>query len=264
MQKQYLLTNRSRGSILLPAMKSNKTSSSHKTVSEHSPVENQVLMVTEIGGLVKDLDMLVISSPQDELYNRLIKRTFDIAFSSLVIVFVLSWLYPIIALLIKLESKGPVIFRQERSGKHNESFWCLKFRSMHVNEESHHKQASRNDNRITKIGSFLRRTSLDEFPQFLNVLIGDMSIVGPRPHMLKHTEQYRDVVDNYMARHFLKPGITGWAQINGYRGETTALDAMVKRVQHDIWYLENWSALLDIKIIFSTAYQVLIGDKNAF
>jgi len=202
--------------------------------------------------------------PQEERYNRYIKRTFDLIFSCFVLFFILSWLYPLLAILIKLDSRGPVIFKQHRSGRDNKSFWCYKFRSMRVNSDCHHRQASRNDDRITALGRFLRRTSLDEFPQFINVLIGNMSVVGPRPHMLKHTEQYRHVIKNYMVRHYSKPGITGWAQINGYRGETLQTEAMEKRVEHDIWYLENWSVYLDIKIILRTTSQVLRGHINAY
>jgi len=219
-------------------------------------------------GVQKPPDVTVIrlksAYPQEEPYNRYIKRTFDILFSLFVLIFVLSWLYPLLAILIKLDSKGPVIFKQHRSGRDNKSFWCYKFRSMRENKDSHHKQASRHDDRITKLGRFLRSTSLDEFPQFINVLIGNMSVVGPRPHMLKHTEQYRHVIKNYMVRHYSKPGITGWAQINGYRGETHQTDAMEKRVEHDIWYLENWSVYLDIKIVLRTISQVLRGHINAY
>lgn len=220
--------------------------------------------VDEMNNLVKEALIFSIPSPQDEVYNRYIKRVLDIVFSLFILLFVFSWLCPLIAVLIKLESKGPVIFRQLRSGKNNESFWCYKFRSMRINEDSHHRQASRNDERITRLGNFLRKTSLDEFPQFINVLLGSMSVVGPRPHMVKHTEQYRYTIDNYMLRHSLKPGITGWAQINGYRGETKELDAMQQRIHHDIWYLQNWSVRLDIRIIFFTTVQVLTGHKNAF
>jgi putative colanic acid biosynthesis UDP-glucose lipid carrier transferase len=196
--------------------------------------------------------------------DRVVKRLFDIAFSLFVIVFIFSWLYPILALLIKLESPGPVIFKQERSGRNNVQFYCYKFRSMRVNDECHLKQASKNDCRITRIGRILRKTSLDELPQFFNVLLGNMSVVGPRPHMLKHTEHYREVVDQYMVRHYMKPGITGWAQVNGYRGETIELGLMEKRVEHDIWYMENWSALLDIKIVMLTVLNVIKGEKNAY
>jgi putative colanic acid biosynthesis UDP-glucose lipid carrier transferase len=204
------------------------------------------------------------SCVQDNMDDRVVKRLFDIAFSLFVIIFIFSWLYPILALLIKLESPGPVIFKQERSGRNNVQFYCYKFRSMRVNDDCHLKQASKNDCRITRIGRILRKTSLDELPQFFNVLLGNMSVVGPRPHMLKHTEHYREVVDQYMVRHYMKPGITGWAQVNGYRGETIELGLMEKRVEHDIWYMENWSALLDIKIVMLTVLNVIKGEKNAY
>lgn len=202
--------------------------------------------------------------PLKDINNRFKKRVFDIVFSSLVIVFVLSWLYPILAIIIKLQSPGPVLFKQLRSGRDNVPFWCYKFRSMHTNNYSEKTQASRNDSRVTKIGRFMRRTSLDEFPQFFNVLFGDMSISGPRPHMLNHTEEYRAIIDKYMVRQFLKPGITGWAQVNGYRGETKEPYLMEKRIQHDIWYMEHWSAMLDIKILFMTVINVLKGEENAY
>ena len=203
------------------------------------------------------------SEPLQAFEARVKKRLFDIVVSGLVIVLILSWLYPLIALLIKLESKGPVLFRQQRSGEYNKAFTCLKFRSMKVNKDSDLKQAHKGDHRITRIGSILRKTSLDEFPQFFNVLMGDMSIVGPRPHMLKHTEQYSALIRKYMIRQFLKPGITGWAQVNGYRGETKVVQQMAERVEHDIWYMENWSLMLDVKIIFMTIINVVKGEENA-
>jgi putative colanic acid biosynthesis UDP-glucose lipid carrier transferase len=202
--------------------------------------------------------------PLKDISNRFKKRLFDIVFSSLVIVFILSWLYPILALIIKMQSPGPVLFKQLRSGRDNEPFWCFKFRSMQANNADEKKQASRGDSRITKIGAFMRRTSLDELPQFFNVLMGNMSVMGPRPHMLSHTEQYRAIVDKYMVRQFLKPGITGWAQVNGFRGETKETYQMEKRVEHDIWYMENWSIALDIKILFMTVINVIKGEKNAY
>jgi putative colanic acid biosynthesis UDP-glucose lipid carrier transferase len=202
--------------------------------------------------------------PLENMLNRFMKRLFDIVFSLFVILFICTWLFPILAILIKLESRGPVFFKQIRSGRDNRPFKCYKFRSMRVNNDSHVKQATRNDNRITNIGAFLRRTSLDEFPQFLNVLISNMSIVGPRPHMINHTKQYSKLIDKFMVRHFLKPGITGYAQINGLRGETKTTDDMHKRVEADVWYLENWSFLLDLKIIFLTIWNAVKGDENAF
>lgn len=200
----------------------------------------------------------------DKINNRIKKRALDIVFSSFVILFILSWLLPLISLLIRIESKGPIFFSQMRTGKNGKKFRCFKFRSMYINELSDVKQASRNDSRVTRIGRFLRRTSLDEFPQFFNVLIGNMSIVGPRPHMLQHTTNYSKMVDQYMVRHFSKPGITGWAQINGYRGEITEPIHIKNRVEYDIWYMENWSLMLDIKIIFLTVFNILKGEEKAY
>lgn len=202
--------------------------------------------------------------PLEKMSNRFKKRAFDFVFSGFVIVFILSWLYPLIGLLIKLENKGPVLFKQLRSGRNDEPFWCLKFRSMKVNADSDKKQATKDDDRITKIGRFLRRTSLDEMPQFFNVFYGSMSVVGPRPHMLSHTTEYKTLINKFMVRHFVKPGITGWAQVNGFRGETKRTAAMENRVDHDIWYMENWSSMLDVKIIFLTIINALRGEDNAF
>jgi putative colanic acid biosynthesis UDP-glucose lipid carrier transferase len=176
----------------------------------------------------------------------------DVVFSSLVILFVISWLFPILAILIKLSSKGPVFFLQERTGINNRTFKCLKFRSMRMSQDANSKQATRGDSRITRIGQILRKTNLDEFPQFFNVFLGQMSIVGPRPHMLKHTDQYSELIDYYRVRHYVKPGITGWAQVNGYRGETNELWKMEKRVEYDMNYLENWTFWWDLRIIFLT------------
>lgn len=202
--------------------------------------------------------------PLEEMRHRFKKRAFDLVFSSFVIIFILSWLYPIIAILIKMQSKGPVLFRQKRSGRNDVPFMCLKFRSMRLNDESEKTQASKGDSRITPIGRFLRRSSLDEMPQFFNVFRGHMSVVGPRPHMLSHTEQYKAIIGKFMVRHFLKPGITGWAQVNGLRGETKEIEAMESRVKFDIYYLENWTAALDVRIIFMTIINALRGEDNAF
>jgi putative colanic acid biosynthesis UDP-glucose lipid carrier transferase len=202
--------------------------------------------------------------PLQNVNNRIIKRAFDIFFSLLVICLINSWLIPLIALLIWIESRGKVMFLQKRSGENNIPFNIQKFRSMYVNENSHSVQAEKNDSRITKVGKFLRRTSLDEFPQFFNVLMGDMSIVGPRPHMLKHTDEYSKLIEKYMVRQFIKPGITGWAQVNGYRGETKNIRQMQKRIEYDIWYVENWSLKTDLTIIFKTVYNVLKGEENAY
>ena len=203
------------------------------------------------------------SEPLDDVGNRINKRVLDIIISSFVIIFILSWLIPILGLLIILESKGPIFFSQLRTGKDKKPFKCLKFRSMMVNQEADLKQATQNDTRKTKIGKFIRKTSLDEFPQFLNVFKGDMSLVGPRPHMVKHTSDYSKFIDEYMVRQFIKPGITGWAQIHGFRGEINNPEQIQKRVDKDLWYLENWTLWLDIQILFLTIYFVMKGDKNA-
>lgn len=214
---------------------------------------------------LNDMPILLLRSESlDDFNNRVKKRAFDVIISILVVVFILSWLVPLLSILIILESKGPVFFSQLRTGKNKKSFPCYKFRSMRVNKDSDVIQATKDDARITKIGGFLRRTSLDEFPQFINVLIGNMSIVGPRPHMVKHTDDYSKIVNQYMVRHFSKPGITGWAQINGYRGEVNDLHQIRNRVEYDIWYMENWSLLLDLKIVFLTIFNVLKGEEKAY
>jgi putative colanic acid biosysnthesis UDP-glucose lipid carrier transferase len=202
--------------------------------------------------------------PLQNAYNRLFKRIFDIVFSILVIVFILSWLYPLLAFFIKRQSKGPVLFKQMRTGKKNEPFWCYKFRSMYVNVGDESQQATKGDNRVMPIGKFIRRTSLDEMPQFFNVLMGNMSVVGPRPHMIKHTSDYNDHINNFMVRHFVKPGITGLAQVSGLRGETKKVSDMKRRVNADIEYVQGWSLITDIKICFLTILVTLKGDKNAF
>ncbi|MDR2140081.1 MAG: undecaprenyl-phosphate glucose phosphotransferase [Tannerella sp.] len=204
------------------------------------------------------------NEPLQSVYNRLIKRAFDVLFSVLVLLTCYPLLYLVAGVLIKLSSPGPILFRQKRNGLYGEVFECYKFRTMKVNEEADVVQAVRDDPRTTRIGSFLRQTNLDEFPQFLNVLMGDMSVVGPRPHMLKHTELYSQLVDRYMVRHLVKPGITGWAQIMGYRGETRTLEQMEGRVKRDVWYIENWSFFLDLKIIFVTIVNMFRGEKNAY
>jgi putative colanic acid biosynthesis UDP-glucose lipid carrier transferase len=204
------------------------------------------------------------SEPLENISNKISKRIFDVFFSVFVILFVLSWLFPLIALLIKLESKGPVLFKQLRSGKDNKPFYCLKFRSMKVNEDSNRVQARKNDDRITRLGAFMRRTSIDELPQFFNVLVGNMSVVGPRPHMLRHTKEYSALIDEFMVRHFLLPGITGWAQVSGLRGETQEDEEMEARVKADIWYMENWSMFLDLKVVFLTVWQVFVPNDKAY
>jgi len=207
---------------------------------------------------MESVGSLVLINPQeiplDDLVSRFWKRIFDFVFSLAIIVFILSWLFPIIAILIKICSKGPVFFVQKRTGYYNEAFNCIKFRSMQVNGQADIIQATANDHRITWIGQFIRKTNIDELPQFFNVLWGQMSVVGPRPHMLKHTTQYSELIEHYLTRHYVKPGITGWAQINGLRGETDELWKMQKRVDFDKEYIENWTFMWDIKILFLTVF----------
>lgn len=202
--------------------------------------------------------------PLDKEVNKRLKRFFDIVFSLFIIVFLLSWLTPVLALIIRLESKGPTFFKQKRNGLNYEEFYCYKFRSMHLNPIADLEQVQKNDPRITRIGKFIRKTSIDELPQFFNVLLGDMSVVGPRPHMVSHTEMYAKSVDKFMVRHFIKPGITGLAQTNGFRGEVETEKDIINRVKYDIFYLENWSLLLDIKIIFATVINAIKGEKKAY
>lgn len=196
--------------------------------------------------------------------NKLLKRCFDIVSSLGFLLTVFPIIFIIIAPIIKLTSKGPIFFKQKRTGENGEEFSCLKFRTMNVNKDADRVQATQNDSRVTPIGAFLRKTNLDETPQFLNVLYGNMSIVGPRPHMLQHTEVYSRLIDKYMVRHYIKPGITGWAQVTGYRGETKDLSEMEGRVKQDVWYIENWTFWLDIKIIFLTAYNMIKGEEKAY
>ena len=202
--------------------------------------------------------------PLQEPISQFIKRFFDILFSLFVIVFVLSWLTPILAICIKLESKGPVFFKQARNGFNYQEFDCYKFRSMTPNKDAHLHQATKGDDRITKVGAFIRKTSMDELPQFFNVLFGDMSVVGPRPHMVSHTNMYAQRIDKFMVRHFVKPGITGLAQVSGFRGEVEKDDDIVSRVKYDIFYIENWSLLLDVKIILQTVTNAIKGEEKAY
>lgn len=202
--------------------------------------------------------------PLKKGFNKFIKRTFDIIVSLLFSICIFPILFIVLGSIIKLTSKGPIFFKQKRTGENGKDFTCLKFRTMTVNEDADKKQATKGDARITKIGAFMRRTNLDEMPQFLNVLIGDMSIVGPRPHMLKHTEEYSHLIDKYMVRHFAKPGITGWAQVTGFRGETKDLSEMEGRIKQDVWYIENWTFWLDLKIIIKTVTNMIRGEEKAY
>jgi len=208
--------------------------------------------------------MAVRSEPLQSIHNQIIKRLFDIAFSFCFLITLFPIFYAIFAILIKLSSSGPIVFKQTRTGIYGKNFDCYKFRSMKMNNDADEKQAEKDDPRATKIGHFLRHSNLDEIPQFYNVLKGDMSVIGPRPHMLKHTELYSSFIDKYMVRHLIKPGISGWAQVNGYRGETKTMEQMEGRVRCDVWYLENWSFILDLKILIITILNMFKGEKNAY
>jgi putative colanic acid biosynthesis UDP-glucose lipid carrier transferase len=202
--------------------------------------------------------------PTDEPFNKFIKRAFDILLSLLVIVFVVSWLTPILGIFIKLETKGPVFFKQKRNGLDYKEFYCYKFRSMMPSLTADLYQATKGDTRVTKVGRIIRKTSMDELPQFINVLKGDMSVVGPRPHMVSHTHMYAERIDKFMVRHFVKPGITGLAQVSGYRGEVETDSDIINRVKHDIFYLENWSIFMDLRIVFQTVFNAVKGEKKAY
>jgi len=208
----------------------------------------------------------VLSLQKTQLHNPVIKgikRAFDIAFSLIVIIFLLSWIIPILAIFIKLESKGPVFFKQGRPGLDEQEFFCYKFRSMQVNGTTE-KEASKNDPRVTKMGKFMRKTSIDELPQFFNVLIGDMSVVGPRPHLWSQNKAYASKIKKYMVRHYVKPGITGLAQVKGFRGEIETEEDMVNRIKLDVFYIENWSMIMDLKIIFQTVINIFKGEEKAY
>ena len=196
--------------------------------------------------------------------NFYIKRIFDVIFSLFICLFFLSWIIPILWVLVKLESKGPLIFKQQREGLNGNKFVCYKFRSMKINDLSDQVHATKNDERVTKIGAFLRKTSMDELPQFFNVLSGDMSVVGPRPHLESLSIIYQKEVQDYLKRHIVKPGITGLAQVSGYRGEIKKKSDIKNRVRLDIFYIENWSLFLDIKIIIKTILNVFKGEEKAY
>lgn len=197
-------------------------------------------------------------------YNKFIKRLFDIVFSLLVLIIIFPIIFIISAILIKKQSPGPIFFKQLRTGLDGKDFYCWKFRSMHVNKDADKLQATKDDPRKFSYGNFMRKTNIDELPQFINVLIGDMSVIGPRPHMLKHTEEYSNIINRYMVRHLAKPGISGLAQVSGFRGETQTVSQMEDRVKKDIEYIENWSLLLDLRIIWRTIVNIFQGEKMAY
>ena len=213
-------------------------------------------------GLIPVLSLRTIHL--EDNFNSFIKRSFDILFSTLVLVFLLSWLIPLLAIVIKINSKGPIFFKQKRNGYNFKEFWCYKFRSMKLNKEANTNQATKNDFRVTSIGKYLRKYSIDELPQFFNVLVGDMSVVGPRPHMLKENEKYKSTIDKFMVRHYVKPGVSGLAQTKGFRGEIETNHDIVNRIKYDIYYIENWSFMLDLKIIIETVINIIRGEKKAY
>ena len=202
--------------------------------------------------------------PLSRTENKFLKRTFDIVFSLLFLCTLFPIILIIVTIITKLTMPGPIFFRQKRNGLNDKEFYCYKFRSMKANAEADTLQATKDDPRKTRWGNIMRKTNIDELPQFINVLLGDMSVVGPRPHMLKHTEEYSKLINKYMVRHFVKPGITGWSQVTGYRGETKELKDMEGRVIGDIWYIEHWSFWLDIYIIYKTVRNAIHGEKNAY
>lgn len=211
----------------------------------------------------------VRSTPLELNYWWGLKRIFDLAFSILFLLLVASWLFPLIGLAIAIDSRGPIFFIQDRWGLKGKNIKVWKFRTMYyrasiVKKGGGFQQTTQNDPRVTRVGYFLRKTNLDELPQFINVLLGSMSVVGPRPHAVKHSEETAPLIDTYMIRHRIKPGITGWAQVNGFRGETREIGQMRKRVDYDIWYIENWRLLLDIQIVLRTIYNMLRGDPKAY
>ncbi|MFV0420089.1 MAG: undecaprenyl-phosphate glucose phosphotransferase [Dysgonomonas sp.] len=202
--------------------------------------------------------------PLQHFTNRFVKRCFDIIFSGLVLITIFPIIYLIFGIIIKCSSPGPIFFKQKRTGIRGQEFYCYKFRSMRKNKQANTLQATEGDPRVTKVGAFMRKTSIDELPQFINVFKNDMSVVGPRPHMLQHTELYSSIIDKFMVRHLVKPGITGWAQVSGCRGETKTVEEMEERVKRDVWYLENWTFFLDLKIIFLTIRNAIRGEENAY
>jgi len=230
-------------------------------VPDMSGYINRSLSYSKIGQstVVKLLD-----EPLESPMNRFVKRSFDVVCSGLALAILFPVVFVFVSIGIKLTSPGPVFFCQKRTGYKGKSFNMIKFRSMKVNDQADTLQATKDDDRKTRFGEFIRRTSIDELPQLINIFKGDMSIVGPRPHMEAHTEFYSKVLDEYLIRHMVKPGLTGWAQVSGCRGETETPDKMADRVTHDIWYIEHWSFSLDIKIIIMTAIQFFMGDSNAY
>lgn len=228
----------------------------------HKLSKRSVYVDVDYNGLTPVVSLA--KEPLEVRLNRIMKRAFDLLFASVFIILVFPWLLPIVALLIKLESPGPVFFKQKRSGINYKPFFCYKFRTMRVNAESDKKQATKGDSRITRVGAFLRKTSIDEFPQFINVLIGNMSVVGPRPHMIEHTRMYSKLIKPFVIRHWVKPGITGLAQSKGFRGETKEVKQMQDRVKMDVFYIQHWSMIMDLRIIADTCWNMVSMKKMGY
>jgi len=232
-----------------------------KIIPDNKEIFNRAMGI-ELFGSIPVLNLR--KSPLDSDLAKVGKRGFDIVFSSLVIILLLSWLAPLMFIILKLESKGPLFFKQLRHGYNKKVFRCYKFRTMALNGDANKTMCTKNDCRITKIGRILRKTSIDELPQFFNVFLGDMSVVGPRPHMETHTLEYETSVDKYLVRHFVKPGVTGLAQIKGYRGEIIKKTDIINRVRMDVFYIEKWCLMMDIKIIYYTIFNVFKGEEKAY
>ena len=226
----------------------------------HNYVQNRVYL-----DMVGSVPILKLRSENiSRLGNKFIKRAFDLVFSSLFLCTIFPFVLLVVTIVTKITMPGPVFFKQKRNGLNDKEFYCLKFRSMKINEDADRLQATKDDPRKTKWGNIMRKYNIDELPQFINVFLGDMSVVGPRPHMLKHTEEYSKLIDKYMVRHLVKPGVTGWSQVTGFRGETKELNEMAGRIKGDIWYIEHWSFWLDIYIIYKTIANVFIGEEKAY
>lgn len=241
-----------------------KLCDSHVVRFFYVPVSVETIGLNLKREMIDDIEVFATYEiPLQNSVNRTIKRAFDIMFA-LGALGLTALTFPVIWLIIKTQSPGPIFFKQLRTGMDGKDFVCYKFRSMHVNKDADKVQATKDDPRKYPFGNFMRKANIDELPQFWNVLRGDMSIVGPRPHMLAHTEMYSHLIDKYMVRHFVKPGVTGWAQVTGYRGETKELWQMEERVRRDIWYMEHWSFWLDIRIVWLTFKTIFVHDKNAY
>lgn len=237
---------------------------SHVVRFYYLPVSVEQLGMRLKRELFEDMELFTTHEiPLENPANKALKRLFDIILSIVALICCLPLLPFIIAVML-IQSPGPIFFRQKRTGVNGKDFMCYKFRSMHVNKEADTAQATEHDPRKYPFGNLMRKYNIDELPQFWNVLIGNMSVVGPRPHMLYHTDKYKQQIGNYMVRHFVKPGITGWAQVTGFRGETRELWQMEERVKRDIWYIEHWSIWLDLRIVWMTLKSVVVHDKNAY